>query len=74
MPSRTSGILSAPAPAGQLLPGLPGQAGGQLIGAEGAPGPRGDPVIAGDREHVGDALGLQPGAQRPVVTVMKNSS
>jgi site-specific DNA recombinase len=54
-------------PRGQPLPGLPGQAGGQLIGAEGAPGTGGDPVIAGDREHVRDAPGLQPGAQRPVV-------
>jgi site-specific DNA recombinase len=56
-------------PRGQPLPGLPGQAGGQLIGAEGAPGTGGDPVIAGDREHVRDAPGLQPGAQGPVVPV-----
>ena len=48
----------APAPADSRCQAFPGRRPVQLIGAEGAPGPGGDPVIAGDREHVGDALSL----------------
>src|SRR6266545_445316 len=51
------------------LPGPFGQAGGEFIGAGGAPGPGGYPVVARDRQHVGDPLLFQPGAQRPVVSV-----
>jgi site-specific DNA recombinase len=53
----------------QPLPGLLRQAGGELVGPQGAAGPGGYPVMACDREHVRDALFFQPAAQRSVVPV-----
>jgi hypothetical protein len=41
----------------------------KFISPQGVPGPRRDPVMACDREHVGDALFLQPSAQRPVAPI-----
>jgi len=45
-------------PGGQPLPGPPRQAGGELISTQRAPGPGRYPVIARDREYIGDVLPL----------------
>lgn len=68
MPSRTIGVLWR-RPLRTTAARAAGQPRGELTGAGGMPGHGRYPVIAGDWEHVGDALGFQPGAQRPVILV-----
>ena len=54
---------------GQPLPGLPGQAGSELISADRMPGPGGHPVVTRHGQHIPEMAVFQPGAQRPVVPV-----
>ena len=59
----------APSPAGSRCQAFFGRRAASSSARRARAGPRGNPVMACDREHVGDALFLQPSAQRPVVPV-----